>query len=459
MGGQLTTLQAIPETRLKIDGAVTLSFHRAAEFGDGEHIDYVFPLFPRKGLNALFPSIEGKAEHYCAFALPEHGSITFRCNLNNSLKEYAGTAKYDKFSELLDGNPIRVKAYYPILHTLKSFGSKFSFKDTDLATCPSVRKVFDSFLFMAERIDWWGKYGVLRPPEQRILDRIDTAKFKKEISCLRIEASFVLDVPDKKLDGKVVMTSMESLLERDVNMIFGHDGGTKRNILTSSLDFMVVNDWLEQVRKVREMLTREADEGETNFSLRPGWRMITSRGKQQAECLQSLLGYCCKRTNQSARSRLWGLVWNTNAEEEYPGMGDGKYMYFCLLLTNIICFFSEIASYWEQKWDWYNFEKRKDIKKDEWKHVRWFYDNCNWRTGWARGTFAVTSKSRGIPTGIASDPCESLYKLLMVVRENEEVESEKEWEEVYQSIVKRGDQVMRKGKEPRKKPNIVNWPK
>ena len=71
----------------------------------------------------------------------------------------------------------------------------------------------------------------------------------------------------------------------------------------------------------------------------------------------------------------------------------------------------------------------------------------------------MTSKSRGIPTGIASDPCESLYKLLMVVRENEEVESEKEWEEVYQSIVKRGDQVMRKGKEPRKKPNIVNWPK
>jgi len=129
-------------------------------------------------------------------------------------------------------------------------------------------------------------------------------------------------------------------------------------------------------------------------------------------------------------------------------------------LLTILYLLLEIASYWEQKWDWYNFDKRKDIKKDEWKHVRWFYDNCNWRTGWARGTFAVTSKNHGVPTGIASDPCESLYKLLMRVRElHEEVESEKEWEEVYQRIVKRGDQVMRKGKEPRKKPNIVNWPK
>jgi hypothetical protein len=77
----------VPKTWLKIDGAVTLSFYRAAEFGDREHIDYVFPLFPRKGLNDLFPSIKGRPEHYCAFALPEHGSITFRCDLGNSLKE------------------------------------------------------------------------------------------------------------------------------------------------------------------------------------------------------------------------------------------------------------------------------------------------------------------------------------------------------------------------------------
>ena len=105
-------------------------------------------------------------------------------------------------------------------------------------------------------------------------------------------------------------------------MLFGHGG--KENILTGSLDFMLVNDWLQQVRKVREMLTTRVagDEKEIiNFLLRPGWRIITSRAKQQAECLQSLLGYCCRRTNQSVRSnRSWGLVWNANAEQEYPGM-------------------------------------------------------------------------------------------------------------------------------------------
>ena len=123
---------------------MTLSFYRAAEFGDGEHIDYVFPLFPRKGLNDLFPSIAGKAEHYCAFALPEHGSITFRCNLDDSIKEQS-MANYGKFMAMLDGSAIRVKAYYPILHMLRSFGTSFAFKDTDLATCASVRKVFESF--------------------------------------------------------------------------------------------------------------------------------------------------------------------------------------------------------------------------------------------------------------------------------------------------------------------------
>ena len=71
----------------------------------------------------------------------------------------------DKYVAMMEGNAIRVKAYYPILHTLRSFGSSFAFKDTDLATCPSVWKVFDSFLFMSERIDWWGKHGVLRLPE------------------------------------------------------------------------------------------------------------------------------------------------------------------------------------------------------------------------------------------------------------------------------------------------------
>src|SRR5262245_50662894 len=115
----------MPKTKLKIDGAVTLSFHQAAKLGDGEHIDYVFPLFPRRGLNALFPSIAGRAEHYCAFALPEHGSITFHCDLDNSLKEQH-KENYEEFVAMLgDANDIRVKAYYPIIHMLRSFGSQF----------------------------------------------------------------------------------------------------------------------------------------------------------------------------------------------------------------------------------------------------------------------------------------------------------------------------------------------
>ncbi len=164
---------------------------------------------------------------------------------------------YEEFMEMLDGDAIRVKAYYPMLHMLRSFGSSFSFKDTDLATCASVQKVFKSFLFMSEHIDWWGMHGVLRLPEgaaEQQADRIDASMFRKEISCLRIEASFVLQVPDEKLDSKVVMSSMESLLGRDLNVLFGHGG--KENILTSSIDFMLVNDWLNQVKKVREMLTR-----------------------------------------------------------------------------------------------------------------------------------------------------------------------------------------------------------
>ena len=240
----------------------------------------------------------------------------------------------DKFVAMMEGNAIRVKAYYPILHTLRSFGSSFAFRDTDLVTCPNVRKVFNSFLFMSERIDQWGKHGELRLPksdaeeeeeeeeeQQLCTHQIDASMFRKKISCLRIEASFVLNVPERKLDIKVVMASMERLLGRDLNVLFGH-GGTD-NILARTLDFMSVNDWLQQVRKVREMLTRRVadDEERVSFLLRPGRQIITSRAKQQAECLQSLLGYCCRRTNQTVRSHhSWGVVWNANAEQEYPGM-------------------------------------------------------------------------------------------------------------------------------------------
>ena len=176
-------------------------------------------------------------------------------------------------------------------------------------------------------MDWWGKEGVLRLPGDVAGHNIDASMFRKEISCLRIEASFVLNVPGKKLDSKVVMSSMESLLGRDLNVLFGH-GIEEENLLTNSLEFISVNDWLEQVGKVSEMLltTRVVGEEEINFFLRPGWNIITSRAKQQAECLQSLVGYCCQKTNQSVRSKLWGLVWNANAEKEYPGMCVCVYM-------------------------------------------------------------------------------------------------------------------------------------
>lgn len=132
---------------------------------------------------------------------------------------------------------------------------------------------------------------------------------------------------------------------------------------------------------------------------------------------------------------------------------------------NLLCSFviTEIASFWEQEWDWSSYENRKDIKKEEWKHVRWFYDNCNWRRGCSGNTFAVTSTNNGAPIGVAFNPCETLYKLLKVVREYKEQEKkenekeEQEWEKVYTRFVKRKDQVQRKGKKERKKPNIVNW--
>ena len=56
-------------------------------------------------------------------------------------------------------------------------------------------------------------------------------------------------------------------------------------------------------------------------------------------------------------------------------------------------------------------EKKEDIKRDEWKHVQWFYDNCNWRNGRARGTFAVTSTRHGAQIGGASNPCENIIQV------------------------------------------------
>jgi hypothetical protein len=97
------------------------------------------------------------------------------------------------------------------------------------------------------------------------------------------------------------------------------------------------------------------------------------------------------------------------------------------------------------------------IEENEWKHVRWFYDYCNWRKGWARETFAVTSATHGAQLGMAKNPCDTLYRLLILVREYVEAKDEKGWEDIYRDIVKRRDQVMRKGKEETKKPKIVRW--
>ena len=66
----------------------------------------------------------------------------------------------------------------------------------------------------------------------------------------------------------------------------------------------------------------------------------------------------------------------------------------------------------------------------------------------------MTSTQHGAQIGGASNPCKTLYKLLMEVRKYEKVETTgKGWEEkIYMEIVKRRDQVMRKGKEEKKKP-------
>ena len=69
--------------------------------------------------------------------------------------------------------------------------------------------------------------------------------------------------------------------------------------------------------------------------------------------------------------------------------------------------------------------------------MEWFYDNCNWRCGRARGTFAVTSTMHGAPIGTASNPCETLYKVLLEVRKRARAKKEGNWvEEVYVKIVK-----------------------
>lgn len=87
--------------------------------------------------------------------------------------------------------------------------------------------------------------------------------------------------------------------------------------------------------------------------------------------------------------------------------------------------------------------------------MRWFYDNCNWRRA-TNGTFCVTSTIHGSQMAVGKDPCETLYKLVVKVREYEGAESEKGWVAIYTQIVRTREEVMRKGKKGREKPN-VKW--
>ncbi len=120
---------------------------------------------------------------------------------------------------------------------------------------------------------------------------------------------------------------------------------------------------------------------------------------------------------------------------------------------------ADVGTYWEQQWDWYECDNWKNIKDDEWKHVRWFYENCNWRCGRPRGSFAVTSRNHGAPIGTARNPCDTLYKLLMEVRKRAPPKKDGKWEDIYLNIVNTSKTVMRKGNsQPKKKPVIVNWP-
>jgi hypothetical protein len=261
----------------------------------------------------------GAQDHFCALAFPEHGSVTFRCDLAESLYKY-GAGDYNKFADMFDAETFRVKAYYPILHTLKSFGSDFAFKDVDLATCASVRSVFNSFLHMSKEMNSWAEKGCVMIEDKKRIP-VKALMARQKLSCLRIEVSFILKVPDKEeLDTEEVMKAMETLLGRDVNLIFGHGGGTAKNVLIENLCFISTRDWLKHVMKVRAMILQ----GANGIEFRPPrfWRSVTCRGKHQAECLQSLLIYCCRKANGALRSRSWAEIWEDNAKKDYSGMSD-----------------------------------------------------------------------------------------------------------------------------------------
>lgn len=501
----LTHLQALEGTAVKLDCAVSLSFTqhhvndgatRAAPAAERQ-VEYLLALFNRSNLRSNFPNVSG-TEFFSNYALEGRGTVSFNCAVEKAVLSSLG----HKALSLALNESVRVKVYPYIIHVLKSYGSLFKFKDTDLATAKTVKDVFASFLAMSERIVSWGRDGILhaRAWEQPI----DASKFQKSLSTLRVEATFVLDVP-KRFKWREILSSIEDLLLVNLQVLFGSapvaGGDREHRFLMDTLEFLPVTTWLQQVEETRTMLQRP------ELSLGTAIGTSTLRGKHQAQLLQSLLGYCCKKTTAVVNHYPWANVWAANARSEYPGMQEETEILDCVCVCDHVllslslswrlisahcccvvgiricwceclgvsafCIFAhytihlhnhtELKSTWEQQYDWYDpkFTKiRKDINRDEWQHVRWFYDNCNWRNASKFGQFAVTGIKHGGQQGAADTPCETLYVLLLNLRDMPAPSGEEEqWESVYAEIVKPKHLVThKKGHQLKLKPEIINWP-
>lgn len=126
---------------------------------------------------------------------------------------------------------------------------------------------------------------------------------------------------------------------------------------------------------------------------------------------------------------------------------------------------SDIESLWDREWSWHDYpELVRDIKRDEWRHLVWFFKNANWRRGWGQGgQFAVTGCRHGGQAGVATSPCGSLYKLLLSLRDllqtrAQEPDSPEAWEALYKRVVPSRDSVMHKRGSTFRQPNVIDWP-
>lgn len=278
---------------MTIDVAAMISFYSKS------CKDFIFPLLKKTELRKQFKAITGDIHFYCAFGLAKFGSCNFRCQLDTN--KLRASPLHRALGLLVEDNT-HIKYYFPIIHTLKSFGKDNACKDSNLATTASVKKIFACFVKIAQCLYNWGVLGEMDQGQNQPV--IDFLKFRKEISCARVETSFVINIPDN-LDLEAVRKAMDDILSNDIEKVLL--GSNKP--LSSTVYGLPVGRWLQDVYDMAYMITREpTDEEEINYRL-DDWRVLTCRGKQQAECLQSLLGFCCKRTNAAARTRSWGEVW------------------------------------------------------------------------------------------------------------------------------------------------------